>query len=59
MKTAFMAKIIFESDRRLDPPKEWTLTEIYRVIRENNFNLELVDDFLTTDYEPVIIIKEK
>ena len=59
MKTTFTAKIIFESNRKHPSGlAEWNLRDIYNVIRDNNFDIEVIEDYLTVDYRPVIIIKE-
>ena len=58
MKTAFRAKIIFEAE---DLPYDltWTMEEICKAIRSKNFEIEVVDDFLTNNLEPVIMFKYK
>jgi len=58
MRTAFRAKVIFEAE---DLPYDvmWTMEKIIEAIMSREFEIEVVDDFLTNNLEPVIIFKYK
>lgn len=69
MKTAFKAKIILETDQffdevtRGDYPNpttaRFTWVSIMKAINDGKFEMEIVHDMYTNDFEPVIIIRDK
>lgn len=66
MKTAFKAKIIFESDRfetyfqayKEESKPTISYSDIYKIIKKGNVQIDIVGDELTNNFEPVLIIKE-
>jgi|GEM_PF-6489431 len=64
MKTALNVKLIFESDKYRNywengELPEITLIRIMKIINEGKITVEMIDDGLTVNNQPVIIIKEK
>lgn len=64
MKTAFKAKIIFETDKYKsinfhEGEETLTLQKIMDEINAGNYELEVIDDGLTNHFEPVFIFKQK
>ena len=65
MKTAFRAKIIFETEefggynKSVGDAPILTMARMYEIIRKKDFDIEVIDDFLTATGEPVIIIRHK
>jgi hypothetical protein len=56
MKTSFRAKVIVEFDYY---SKDYSLKNLYDRINNGKLKVEIVDDFLTNDIQPVLIIKIK
>lgn len=61
MKISFKAKIIFESDKFAESssesisPEPITIVKMLEAIGTGNCKIEVINDELTRDYEPVII----
>lgn len=61
MKTAFIAKLIFETDKKTDlgGGNEFTYRYMVDAINAGNIEIECIHDMWTYDAKPVIIIREK
>lgn len=65
MKTAFKAKLIFESDKVADiydnqtSLMEFTYHHMVEAINKGDITIEMIADYFAPNQEPVIIIKEK
>lgn len=63
MKTTFKAKIIIVSDTFVKSGSESTypiqVPEIHKLIETGKFTVEIIDNYLESSYEPVIIFKER
>lgn len=61
MKTAFKAKLIFETDKKgvLGEDNEFTYMYMVNAINNGDITVEMIHDMWTSNQEPVLIIREK